>query len=49
MEVSMKTFCLLFFVGLATIGCQSDTPGADGRYATHDRGVIYSGYGRWAP
>mgnify|MGYP003330510724 FL=1 len=36
---------------LALAGCQSDAPGADGRYATHDRGTVYngSGYGRWAP
>ena len=47
--MTMKTILLCAFLALSTLGCQSDAPGADGRYATHDRGVIYSGYGRWAP
>jgi hypothetical protein len=29
-------------------GCQN-VPGADGRYASHDRGTIYDRSGRWAP
>ncbi len=42
---------LALFLLLVVTGCQSDAPGADGRYATHDRGTVYngSGYGRWAP
>ena len=48
-EMEMKTLFLCTFLALTVLGCQSDAPGADGRYATHDRGVIYSGYGRWAP
>jgi hypothetical protein len=47
----LKLLLLAAVVALATPGCQSDTPAAQGKYATHDRGVIYngSGYGRWAP
>jgi hypothetical protein len=38
---------LLGFAG-SLASCQN-VPGADGRYASHNRGTIYDSSGRWAP
>jgi hypothetical protein len=41
----MKTVAalvLLLLAGLGLAGCK-DAPGADGRYATHDRGALNRG------
>lgn len=47
----LRTLFVCAVLVLSATACQSDSPAAQGKYATHDRGTIYngSGYGRWAP
>ena len=45
---SLKALCLVLVAALLVAGCK-ETPGDDGRYATHDRGTPYGPNGRLAP
>jgi len=40
---------LLGMFAVALLASCQNAPGADGRYASHNRGTIYDRSGRWAP